>query len=86
MKDRTVKIILVQEKKEDRDNGAVTLGYRIAKLIGGVVVSTWTPGSRNTGLNEKDFHVGDRIDEQQARDLASARAYEVTVTEEKSAS
>jgi len=85
MKDRTVKVILVQDRKTDRDNGKVEFGYRIAKLVGGCVVSTWTPGSRNTGLNERDFHVGDRIDEQTARDLSSARAYEVTVTEEKAA-
>jgi len=80
MKDRTVKVILVQsvDWAKDPQNGK---SFRIAKLVGAVKVSTWTPGSRNTGMNEKDFYVGDTLTEVQARDIASAKAYEVTVTE-----
>jgi hypothetical protein len=74
MKD-TVTIILVQETKTDRDNGKTSFVYRIAKLIG--TVSVYTDNA------EGDFHVGDVLDEETARDPSVCRDYEVTVTAQK---
>lgn len=68
MKQQT-NIILVQIK--DVDN---KFQYRIAKLVGGVHVHTQSKPN-------KDYHVGDWIDEQTASDLAMNRAYSVTITE-----
>jgi hypothetical protein len=64
-----VKIILVQSR-----NTQNALQFRIAKLVGGVFVETVRPTSRTV-------HVGDLLNEREAEDLASAKEYEVIVTE-----
>lgn len=61
-------IILVQMKDERGYQ------YRIAKLVGTIHVHTMSRPN-------KDYHVGDVIDENVATDLAACRGYSVTITE-----
>ena len=69
---KVIKIILTQHM--DRDDG--TNRYRIAKLIGAISVETFA-------TRGKQFYVGDVVAENIAKDLASAREHEVTVTQQK---
>jgi hypothetical protein len=62
----TIKIILVQSRNTEE-----AFQYRIAKLVGAVYVET---------IGRK-VHVGDVLKEAEAKDLASSKRYEVTVTE-----
>jgi hypothetical protein len=71
----TVQIILAQQSRTDGASDKKTRTFRIAKLVGAVAVSTMS--------RRDEYHVGDVITENVARDLSLGRAYVVTVTEQK---
>jgi hypothetical protein len=69
---KSVKITLSQITRSDDATDRKSFTFRIAKLIGAIEVHTQSKPNA-------EYHVGDIIDENVARDLSIGRNYEVTI-------